>query len=100
MGAHCADGVEFGRQRHEPTARCRRRAQLYPRIAGAASGLLGFMQMTVAAFGTLLLGLLPRDNVVAMVSVVGASLALAFLCGLLTLRPPFLPVPKTVNLPA
>ena len=73
---------------------------VYPRIAGAASGLLGFMQMTVAAFGTLLLGLLPRDNVVAMVSVVGASLALAFLCGLLTLRPPFLPVPKTVNLPA
>ena len=73
---------------------------VYPRIAGAASGLLGFMQMTVAAFGTLLLGLLPRDNVVAMVAVVGTSLALAFLCGLLTLRPPFLPVPKTVNLPA
>jgi len=56
--------------------------------------------MTVAAFGTLLLGQLPRDNVVAMVSVVGASLALAFLCGLLTLRPPFLPVPKTANFPA
>ena len=73
---------------------------VYPRIAGAASGLLGFMQMTVAAFGTLLLGQLPRDNVVAMVSVVGASLALAFLCGLLTLRPPFLPVPKTANFPA
>ena len=73
---------------------------VYPRIAGAASGLLGFMQMTVAAFGTLLLGLLPRDNVVAMVAVVGTSLALAFLCGLLTLRPPFLPVPKTANFPA
>ena len=56
--------------------------------------------MTVAAFGTLLLGLLPRDNVVAMVAVVGTSLALAFLCGLLTLRPPFLPVPKTANFPA
>jgi DHA1 family bicyclomycin/chloramphenicol resistance-like MFS transporter len=61
---------------------------VYPRIAGAASGLLGFMQMTVAAFGTLLLGLLPRDSVVAMVAVVGASLALAMVCGLLSLRPP------------
>jgi DHA1 family bicyclomycin/chloramphenicol resistance-like MFS transporter len=59
---------------------------VYPRIAGAASGLLGFMQMTVAAFGTLLLGLLPRDSVVAMVVVVGTALTLAFLCGLLTLR--------------
>jgi len=61
---------------------------VYPRIAGAASGLLGFTQMTIAALGTLLLGLLPRDNVVAMVAVVGASLALAFLFGLLTLRGP------------
>jgi DHA1 family bicyclomycin/chloramphenicol resistance-like MFS transporter len=68
---------------------------VYPRIAGAASGLLGFMQMTVAAIGTLLLGLLPRGSVVAMVAVVGTSLALAFLCGLLTLRPPFLPVVET-----
>jgi DHA1 family bicyclomycin/chloramphenicol resistance-like MFS transporter len=61
---------------------------VYPQIAGAASGLLGFMQMTVAALGTLLLGLLPRDSAVAMVAVVGASLTLAFLCGLLTLRGP------------
>src|SRR5882724_1947113 len=59
---------------------------IYPRIAGAASGLLGFMQMAVAALGTLLLGLLPRDSVLAMVAVVGASLALAQLFGLLTLR--------------
>ena len=72
---------------------------VYPRIAGAASGLLGFIQMTVAALGTLLLGLLPRDNVLAMVTVVGTSLALAFLCGLLTLRPPFLPAPETAKLP-
>ena len=59
---------------------------VYPRIAGAASGFLGFMQMGVAALGTLLLGLLPRDSVVAMVTVVGASLALAQICGLFTLR--------------
>jgi DHA1 family bicyclomycin/chloramphenicol resistance-like MFS transporter len=73
---------------------------VYPRISGAASGLLGFMQMTVAALGILLLGLLPRNSVVAMVAVVGATLALAVVCGLLTLRPPFLRVTKTANFPA
>jgi DHA1 family bicyclomycin/chloramphenicol resistance-like MFS transporter len=73
---------------------------VYPRIAGAASGLLGFMQMTVAACGTLLLGLLPRDSVVTMVVVVGTALTLAFLCGLLTLRPPFVPVVETAKFPA
>jgi len=73
---------------------------VYPRVAGAASGLLGFMQMAVAALGTLLLGLLPRDSVVAMVVVVGAFLTLAFLCGLLTFRPPFVPVVETAKFPA
>ena len=58
---------------------------VYPRIAGAASGLMGFAQMIIAALGTLLLGLLPRGSVVAMVAVVGSSLALALFCGLLTL---------------
>lgn len=61
---------------------------VHPRIAGAASGLMGFLQMTVAALGTLLLGLLPRESVLAMVSVVGACLALALACGLFTLRAP------------
>src|SRR5215469_6482805 len=73
---------------------------VYPRVAGAASGLLGFMQMAVAAFGTLLLGALPRGSAVAMVAVVGVSLALAFLCGLLTLRPPFVPIVETAKFPA
>lgn len=58
---------------------------VYPRIAGAASGLMGFMQMIIAALGTLLLGLLPRGSVLAMVAVVATSLALALICGLLTL---------------
>ena len=59
---------------------------VYPRIAGAASGLLGFMQMMIAALGTLLVGLLPRDSVLATVAVVGIALALALVCGLFTLR--------------
>jgi len=41
---------------------------VYPRIAGAASGLMGFTQMIIAALGTLLLGLLPRGSVLAMVA--------------------------------
>jgi MFS transporter, DHA1 family, multidrug resistance protein len=61
---------------------------VYPRIAGAASGLMGFMQMTIAALGTLLIGHLPRNSVLAMVTVVGAALALALFWGLLTLRMP------------
>jgi MFS transporter, DHA1 family, multidrug resistance protein len=58
---------------------------VYPRVAGAASGLIGFTQMTIAALGTLLLGLLPRGSVIAMVAVVGTSLLLALGFGLLSL---------------
>jgi DHA1 family bicyclomycin/chloramphenicol resistance-like MFS transporter len=61
---------------------------VHPRIAGAASGLLGFLQMTVAALGTLLIGCLPHDSALAMVAVVAASLALALGFGLLALRRP------------
>jgi DHA1 family bicyclomycin/chloramphenicol resistance-like MFS transporter len=56
---------------------------IYPRIAGAASGLLGFLQMMVAAFGALLIGELPQGTAVPLVAVVGAALVLAFVFGLL-----------------
>jgi MFS transporter, DHA1 family, multidrug resistance protein len=59
---------------------------VYPRLAGAASGLLGFLQMSVAALGTLLVGYLPQDTALSMVAVVGATLALAMVFGLLALR--------------
>jgi DHA1 family bicyclomycin/chloramphenicol resistance-like MFS transporter len=61
---------------------------IHPRVAGAASGLLGFLQMTVAALGTLLIGRLPHDSALSMVIVVVASLALALVFGLLALRRP------------
>jgi len=61
---------------------------VYPRIAGAASGLIGFMQMMIAALGTLLIGTLLHNSVLAMVVVVGGALALAQICGLLTLKTP------------
>jgi DHA1 family bicyclomycin/chloramphenicol resistance-like MFS transporter len=58
---------------------------VYPRIAGAASGLLGFLQMMIAAVGALLVGQLPQGTAAPMVAVVGASLALALIFGLLAL---------------
>lgn len=61
---------------------------VYPRMAGAASGLLGFLQMMVAALGTLLVGHLPQQTALPMVTVVGASLALALIFGLIALRRP------------
>jgi DHA1 family bicyclomycin/chloramphenicol resistance-like MFS transporter len=61
---------------------------VHPRIAGAASGLLGFLQMMIAAFGTLLIGHLPQHSALSMVIVVVASLALALVFGLLALRRP------------
>jgi MFS transporter, DHA1 family, multidrug resistance protein len=62
---------------------------IHPRTAGAASGLLGFLQMMVAALGTVLIGRLPHDSALAMVVVVVASLALALVFGLLALRRPW-----------
>jgi DHA1 family bicyclomycin/chloramphenicol resistance-like MFS transporter len=61
---------------------------VHPRIAGAASGLLGFLQMMIAALGTLLIGRLPQHSALSMVIVVVASLALALVFGLLALRRP------------
>lgn len=59
---------------------------VYPRIAGAASGLLGFVQMMIAAFGTWLIGVLPLAGGAWMVGVVGGFMALALACGLFALR--------------
>ena len=61
---------------------------VFPRIAGTASGLLGFVQMIVAALGTFLIGQLPQATALSMVTVVGASLTFAFVLGLLALRKP------------
>jgi MFS transporter, DHA1 family, multidrug resistance protein len=58
---------------------------VYPRIAGAASGLMGFMQMMTAAIGTFLIGQLPPNSAISMIIVVGGSLMLAMVFGLLAL---------------
>jgi DHA1 family bicyclomycin/chloramphenicol resistance-like MFS transporter len=61
---------------------------VYPKIAGAASGLIGFLQMIVAALGTFLIGQLPQATPLSMVAVVGGSLALALAFGLFVWRMP------------
>ena len=61
---------------------------VFPRIAGAASGLMGFLQMMIAAAGTFLIGQLPQNTPLSMIAVVGASLALALVFGLRALRAP------------
>jgi len=61
---------------------------VHPRIAGAASGLMGFLQMMVAALGTFLIGQLPQTTPLSMVAVVGGSLALALAFGLIVWRMP------------
>ena len=66
---------------------------MHPRLAGTASGLMGFMQMTMSALGTLALGALPRDSALATVAVVGAAQSLALVLGLVALRPARAPAP-------
>jgi DHA1 family bicyclomycin/chloramphenicol resistance-like MFS transporter len=59
-----------------------------PRLAGTASGLMGFLQMTVAALGTLVVALLPLQIAVSMIVVVGGFIALALGFGIFALRRP------------
>jgi len=61
---------------------------VYPKIAGAASGLIGFLQMIVAALSTFLIGQLPQATPLSTVAVVGGSLALALAFGLFVWRMP------------
>jgi DHA1 family bicyclomycin/chloramphenicol resistance-like MFS transporter len=58
---------------------------VYPRIAGAASGLMGCLQMTVAASGTFVVALLPYDSAMPTVIAVTGFAAMAVLFGWLAL---------------
>jgi len=61
---------------------------IYPRLAGTASGLMGFTQMTVAAVGTYLVGLLPYDSAFGTIIVVGGFIALSLVFGIFAVRQP------------
>jgi DHA1 family bicyclomycin/chloramphenicol resistance-like MFS transporter len=60
----------------------------FPRIAGTASGLMGFLQMTVAALGTIGVALLPADSGIAMLVAVVGFMGLALGFGIFAARQP------------
>jgi DHA1 family bicyclomycin/chloramphenicol resistance-like MFS transporter len=60
----------------------------FPRIAGTASGLMGFLQMTVAALGTIGVALLPADGGIAMLVTVVGFMGLALGFGIYAARQP------------
>ncbi|HVC56816.1 MAG TPA: multidrug effflux MFS transporter [Stellaceae bacterium] len=61
---------------------------VHPRSAGAASGLIGCLQMAVSSLGSFLVGVLPHDSTLPMVSLVGAFMALAMVFGIPAVRLP------------
>jgi len=52
------------------------------RLAGTASGLMGFLQMAVAALGTITVAALPHDSALGLIAVVGGFIAAALASGI------------------
>jgi DHA1 family bicyclomycin/chloramphenicol resistance-like MFS transporter len=50
---------------------------IHPRIAGTASGLMGFLQMTMAAVGSFAVALLPHDSPLGLIVVFSSFVAVA-----------------------
>jgi DHA1 family bicyclomycin/chloramphenicol resistance-like MFS transporter len=61
---------------------------VYPRVAGTASGFIGFMQMAASALGTLAVGVLPHETAFAMAAVVLFTQAVACVLGAVAVRLP------------
>jgi DHA1 family bicyclomycin/chloramphenicol resistance-like MFS transporter len=61
---------------------------VYPRVAGTASGFIGFLQMSASALGTLVVAVLPHEGPSAMVGVVVVTQAIACVLGVLAVRLP------------
>lgn len=66
---------------------------VYPRVAGTASGSIGFSQMAVSALGTLIVGVLPHEGPFAMAGVVLATQIVACALGLIAVRLPVAAAP-------
>src|SRR5438552_15880703 len=60
---------------------------IHPRIAGTASGLMGFLQMTMAAVGSFAVALLPQNSALGPIAVFTGFVALALGLGRVALRP-------------
>ncbi|MBV8493744.1 MAG: hypothetical protein JO162_09740 [Alphaproteobacteria bacterium] len=59
---------------------------IHPRIAGTASGLMGFLQMTMAAIGSFVVALLPHERPLGMILVFSAFVAVALVSGIFAVR--------------
>jgi MFS transporter, DHA1 family, multidrug resistance protein len=74
---------------------------VYPRVAGTASGFLGFLQMAMSSLGTMTVGFLPHQGPFAMVAIVISTQALALVLGAVAVRIPMSTGPSVATpLPA
>lgn len=75
----------FGNGLSQPSATAGSLA-VAPEIAGAASGLLGFLQMMVGAAGTFVVGYLPHETSGPTIAMVATGIALSLVAALAALR--------------
>jgi DHA1 family bicyclomycin/chloramphenicol resistance-like MFS transporter len=61
---------------------------IQPRLAGTASGLMGFVQMTAAAIGSFIVAILPYSLAASMIAVFGGLIAVGLGLAVLALRQP------------
>jgi MFS transporter, DHA1 family, multidrug resistance protein len=61
---------------------------IHPRIAGTASGLMGFLQMTMAASGSFLVALLPQGSTLGPIAVFAGFVVMALAFGVFAVRRP------------
>ena len=72
-----------------------------PRIAGTASGLMGFLQMTAAAAGSFVVALLPQDSALGPAAIFAGFVALGLAFALFAVRRrPAAAMPGVVSAPA
>jgi MFS transporter, DHA1 family, multidrug resistance protein len=59
---------------------------IHPRLAGTASGLMGFLQMAAAALGSFVVALLPYRNAFGMIALYGGFVALGLVAAVFAAR--------------
>jgi hypothetical protein len=75
---------------------------IHPRLAGTASGLMGFLQMAAAALGSFVVALLPYRNAFGMIALYGGFVALGLAAAVFAVRctqPPAAAVEERPALP-
>src|SRR5262249_49077852 len=72
---------------------------IHPRLAGTASGLMGFLQMAAAALGSFVVALLPYRNAFGMIALYGGFVALGLAAAIFAVRCTQ-PLPAPITEPA